>query len=133
MRAQFAVIEAAMAMFLIVSAVSFTAAELSVSNRNYYSENSKLMQSIAIYDAADQISRNASANECIALSTSGSSPGCMGNLTKSYEIAFGLEVFEIIAPGLEAGKSASNRTIRCFPVFLRLANGTREICFIAGS
>ncbi len=133
MRAQFATIEAILAMFLVLSAVSFVSVGISLGDRNYYSESGKLVQSIAIYDAADQIAKNLSANDCIALSGAGNNPACARNLTESYKTAFGLSQFEIVAAGFAIGNSTKNSTTSCFPIFFESANATCEVCLIASS
>jgi hypothetical protein len=125
--------EAMMAMLLVFSAVSFTSMGISLCSKNYHSENGKLAQSIAIYDAAYQISKNASANDCIALGEAGYGPICARNLTESYVTAFGLSRFEVVAAGFAMGNSTKNSTIGCFPIFFESTNETSEVCLIASS
>lgn len=131
MRAQFATMEALISLLIVLFAISFVSAEVSLNGKSVLASRSGLVQGMAVYDAFEQITRNASANGCVALaSRSGGSP-CLDKMVESYKEAFGMRRFGVALPGLSAGDPAANGTLECIPVRFPSLNETDEVCIAA--
>ncbi len=125
--------EAFISLLVVLSAISFVSWEISLNNFNVYAARSRLAQSMAAYDAAEQIAANRSTNGCVALARSTGDASCLGAVMESYREAFGLRHFELAFPGLSIGNATGNGTSECVPIRFTSLNETSEVCIFAGS
>ncbi|VVB77049.1 Uncharacterised protein [uncultured archaeon] len=128
MRAQFATVEALLAVTAILSAASFMSASMSEDRSAMYFERSRLVQSAAVYDLSNYLARNRSANDCLAHSDAACANAIVGN----YESVFGIENISVATSGFAAGAYASRGVLDCFPFRFLSTNESDAVCISAG-
>jgi hypothetical protein len=132
MRAQFATIEALISLLAILSVISFVSGEIFLNTRGVCAARSRAIQSMAAYDAAEQIAGNWSTNECVASAHAAGASPCLATLLESYREAFGIRHFELAFQGFSVGNATANDTPECLPIRFVSLNVTDEVCIIAG-
>lgn len=121
MKAQFAILEAMVALAVAISVTIFCINAISSEGRSSAISETQLRLSAAEYDFIRGIYGNESMGTCIKSYLSGNT-GCMIKYKMYYKRVYGLGSFRII------GENGSrNGEIRCFPY----TNYT-EICILAG-
>jgi len=132
MKAQFATIEAAFALMLITSAVSFVSWQMSQSSMNLDASRKETLREIAAYDLLNQLARNRSANDCIADLYAGQNIGCVSYLEDIYQNTLGHERVELSLNAVSEGL-AGNSTQRCMSFRIQKLNTTKEVCVLIKS
>jgi hypothetical protein len=130
MKAQFALIEAAISMVLIASAVGFVSSQMNVVTANFNEQEGALQRSAALYDMVNVLRQNMTANNCLSAIYMTNQSGCMQNLTEFYAKLLGLSSMEL-TKALSQQQSTENASEACFAVFLSEVNLTSSVCMIA--
>ncbi len=133
MRAQFATVEALISLLAILSTISLVSGSISLNSSSVHAAQSKVVQGMAVYDAAEQIAGNVSTNECVALAHETGDASCLNGIIESYKEAFGLRHFGLAFPGISVGNATGNDTSECVPIEFASLNGTEEVCIMAGN
>ena len=119
MKAQFATVEAGIALALVVSAVGFASSLINSSTANFASQSTSLQRSIAAYDIFNALERNSTYNTCVLQLYNGGQTGCMAGIEQSISVIFGIGSISI---GVGQGGAT------CSSVPLAGANSTAEVC-----
>lgn len=127
MKAQFATIEAIMALLVVIAVAAFTGNAINRLNTDAYSAREALASSFAVYDFLNQASSNRSLEECMALYLTGNQT-CASGYLEIYRSLYGLRSFGIaLGNGSEIGDGG---IVRCFPY--RFGTDYEELCIEAG-
>ncbi len=95
MRAQFATIEALMALTLALSTATAISQALGTYQHDYNSQYSNLSMAVAAHDFIQQMSSNATAQYCMDGYAQDHS-GCMSNYTGYYMSVYGLSAIGVV-------------------------------------
>jgi uncharacterized ion transporter superfamily protein YfcC len=121
MKAQFATIEAGIALVLVASAVGFASSLVNSSTASLASQSASLQKSIAVYDIFNALERNATYNACIAQLYLGNQTGCVAGAERYFDSVFGMNGIGILIGEQGAGDA-------CATIPLSDANATAEVC-----
>ncbi len=134
MRAQFATLEALVALLISVSVVSSFSVCLALVPNQEYGSRAGLATATAEYDLMNGFMRNASESGCLDLYLSGSSAPCLDRLMGEYAALYGIGSLSLVASGVQqqAAKSGSGPegTAACFPY--QYESVLYTICFESG-
>ncbi len=119
MKAQFATVEAGIALALVVSAVGFASSLVNSSTANLASQSASLQRSIAVYDIFNALRQNSTYNSCVLQLYDGGQAACVSGIEQNLSAIFGIGGISI---GIGQGGSA------CSSVPLAGANSTAEVC-----
>lgn len=132
MKAQFALIEAAISLVLVASAIGFVSSQTNLMTANFNEQSGLLQRNAALYDMVNVLRQNTTANNCLSVLFLENQSGCIQNLTKTYAEALGLDSIEI-ATVAEQPQNTQNASGACFAVSLNEANLTGSVCVIASN
>jgi hypothetical protein len=125
MKAQFAVIESMLCLFLILSALSFISLKINTTNMEMNNTRESLVESIAAHDILGLIEQNETANDCIAALYATNNSGCAAELAGNLSSIFGLS-----GVSFAFGNSIHDTNIGCAEVFLKSMNKTEKVCIV---
>lgn len=126
MKAQFATIEAGMALAMIASAIAFVSTWSNSSTAGLDAQSASLQRSVAIYDIFNALERNATYNVCVSQLYLGNETGCLGGIEGFFAGIFGMTSVRIGMAG--ASSSEQNSTGACASMRLQAANATASVC-----
>lgn len=123
LKAQFANVEAALSLLVVLLATGFASRAVTNYNKLIYTSKLNLSESLALYDIENEILQNTSSRDCIVGTTENQT--CTYSLTSLYESVYKIRI-RIYSQGKPVGYATGGRTI-CFAV-----NST-DVCITAGS
>ena len=123
MKAQFATIEALVALSITLSTILLTESLLNLSAFTFNHQNSELKLIAAVYDIESQITQNSTISTCINRSYNKTS--CLKNFTVYYDALYGISKINVISNGTF---TPNNNT----EAFCTMHEGGSKICVQVG-
>ncbi len=131
MKAQFATVEAAISLALVIPAIISVSNQINLQNANLQAQRNSAIRNAALYDVFAVFAYNSAANGCLSLVYSINS-SCSSGLLQNYTSLLGVGSITV-ETGQFQQAGAANMTAACVPIPLRQANKTENVCISVSS